>query len=168
MNLKELKSRYDGKCAKCGREIRKDWNIFYDADTKKVYCKPCGAELQKGGNGPEQTGFVTIVSGYTGLCARCQKIMDGTESAIYSQESQEIFCSECGAILTSSDSKETVLLRLAVNEILVNLDELIAQARAHTDMLGAMSTQMEVVMADIRQLLDKEVKPKKETVKVES
>lgn len=43
--LKEIKTRYAGKCATCGREIKEGWNIFFDPDTKKVYCKPCGATM---------------------------------------------------------------------------------------------------------------------------
>ena len=43
--LKEIKTRYTGKCATCGREIKEGWNIFFDPDTKKVYCKPCGSTM---------------------------------------------------------------------------------------------------------------------------
>ena len=43
--LKEIKTRYAGKCATCGREIREGWDIFFDPDNKKVYCKPCGSTM---------------------------------------------------------------------------------------------------------------------------
>ena len=43
--LKEIKTRYAGKCATCGREIREGWDIFFDPDNKKVYCKPCGSAM---------------------------------------------------------------------------------------------------------------------------
>ena len=45
MTLKEIKTQYAGKCATCGREIKVGWNIFFDPETKKVYCKPCGASM---------------------------------------------------------------------------------------------------------------------------
>ena len=43
--LKEIKTRYAGKCADCGREIKVGWDIFFDPETKKVYCKPCGSTM---------------------------------------------------------------------------------------------------------------------------
>ena len=47
-NLKEIKTRYEGaKCAKCNREIKKGWTVYFDPDAvpKVVYCKPCGQKL---------------------------------------------------------------------------------------------------------------------------
>lgn len=52
LNLKEVKvSKYGGKCAKCERELKVGWSIFFNPDTKDIYCKPCGTQLQK--LGPE-------------------------------------------------------------------------------------------------------------------
>lgn len=51
MDLKEIKTRYSGKCAKCDREIKQGWTVFFDAKTKNVYCKPCGEILTKSSTG---------------------------------------------------------------------------------------------------------------------
>lgn len=47
--LKEVKTTKDGiKCSKCNRDIKKSWAIFYDSETKTIYCKPCGSnQMQK-------------------------------------------------------------------------------------------------------------------------
>ena len=43
----EAKATKDNKCAKCHRDIRQGWKIYFDEDTKQVYCKPCGTILSK-------------------------------------------------------------------------------------------------------------------------
>lgn len=53
MELKQIISRYEAKCAGvgCGRELHIGWEIFFDPETKKVYCKYCLAKIaptQKG------------------------------------------------------------------------------------------------------------------------
>lgn len=48
--LKPVKVRYAGKCAKCGREIKVGWDAFFDAETKSLYCRPCAKEIE---NTPE-------------------------------------------------------------------------------------------------------------------
>ena len=45
--LKEIKARYATNCAKCKRDIRENWTIFFNPDDKKTYCKPCGAPMLK-------------------------------------------------------------------------------------------------------------------------
>lgn len=45
--LKEIKTRYATTCAKCKREIKEGWTVFFNPDDKKVYCKPCGTPMQK-------------------------------------------------------------------------------------------------------------------------
>ncbi len=45
--LQEVKATKDGKCSKCNRDIRKTWTIFYDTDSKQIYCKPCGSTLEQ-------------------------------------------------------------------------------------------------------------------------
>ena len=45
--LKEIKARYATQCAKCKRDIREGWTIFFNPDDKKIYCKPCGAPMLK-------------------------------------------------------------------------------------------------------------------------
>lgn len=45
MDLKLIKTRYAGQCKKCNREIKEGWEVYFDAETKSVYCKPCGKEL---------------------------------------------------------------------------------------------------------------------------
>lgn len=47
MELKEIKTRYAGKCKKCDRDIKVGWTVFFDAITKDVYCKPCGEILKQ-------------------------------------------------------------------------------------------------------------------------
>jgi len=50
MELKSITTRYDNAtCAKCSREIKKGWTVFFDPKKKVVYCKPCGDILSKGG-----------------------------------------------------------------------------------------------------------------------
>jgi DNA-directed RNA polymerase subunit RPC12/RpoP len=48
--LREITTSYDGKCAKCNRDLRKGWKVFYDSTNKKVYCTKCGKE-QGGASG---------------------------------------------------------------------------------------------------------------------
>ena len=45
--LKEIKTRYATNCAKCNREIKAGWTVFFNPDDKKIYCKPCGTPMQK-------------------------------------------------------------------------------------------------------------------------
>lgn len=47
MNLKQIKTRYATKCAKCKRDIREGWAVFFNPDTKQVFCKPCGELIAK-------------------------------------------------------------------------------------------------------------------------
>lgn len=51
--MEQIKSRYDGKCAKCGRDIKTGWNIYYDKENKKAYCTPCGKAMSS--NQPENS-----------------------------------------------------------------------------------------------------------------
>lgn len=48
MKLRELKSRYNCKCSVCGRNIRENWNIYYDDISHKPVCQPCGISITKG------------------------------------------------------------------------------------------------------------------------
>ena len=52
MTLKLIKTRYGGTCAKCNREIKPDWEIYFDTEStgeaKKIYCKPCGLKVLNG------------------------------------------------------------------------------------------------------------------------
>lgn len=43
MQLKEVKATKVGKCSKCGRDIKKGWSIYFDTDSKRIFCKPCGS-----------------------------------------------------------------------------------------------------------------------------
>ena len=45
--LKEIKAKYATSCAKCKRDIRESWTIYFNPDDKKTYCKPCGAPMLK-------------------------------------------------------------------------------------------------------------------------
>ena len=45
--LTEIKARYATNCAKCKREIKEGWTVYFNPDGKKVYCKPCGTPMQK-------------------------------------------------------------------------------------------------------------------------
>ena len=45
--LKEIKTKYATNCAKCKREIKEGWTVFFNPDDKKIYCKPCGTPMQK-------------------------------------------------------------------------------------------------------------------------
>lgn len=45
VELKPIKVRYAGECAKCGREIKVGWDAFFDAGTKSMYCRPCSKEI---------------------------------------------------------------------------------------------------------------------------
>jgi len=50
--LKKIKTRYGGTCAKCGREIESGWDVYFNpAETgkeKSIYCKPCGQAIISG------------------------------------------------------------------------------------------------------------------------
>ena len=55
--LKEIKTRYAAQCAKCNRDIREGWTVYFKPETKKVYCKPCGKPMaDKEAAEGEQTG----------------------------------------------------------------------------------------------------------------
>lgn len=43
--LSEIKARYSAQCAKCGRDIREGWTVYFEPNGKKVYCKPCGQPM---------------------------------------------------------------------------------------------------------------------------
>lgn len=45
LDLKIVKTRYEGHCSRCNREIKKDWEVYFSPNTKAVYCKPCGQVL---------------------------------------------------------------------------------------------------------------------------
>lgn len=48
--LKEIKTKTTGnKCTKCHREIKQGWTAFYEPDGKKLYCQPCGKQMQSQG-----------------------------------------------------------------------------------------------------------------------
>lgn len=56
--LKEIKTSYENKCNKCGREIKKGWTAFADMDAspKQIFCKPCGQELKRLEESKEKVG----------------------------------------------------------------------------------------------------------------
>lgn len=39
---KWLLARFNGKCRKCNKPVKKGDSIFYYPSTKSVYCKECG------------------------------------------------------------------------------------------------------------------------------
>jgi len=43
--LSEIKARYETQCAKCGRNIREGWTVYFEPEGKKIYCKPCGQPM---------------------------------------------------------------------------------------------------------------------------
>jgi hypothetical protein len=48
-------------CGKCNRELKIGWHVFYDGNVKKVYCKPCHAELTKAVEPPVTKSAVQTV-----------------------------------------------------------------------------------------------------------
>lgn len=48
--LKPITTRFAGKCADCGREIKEGWNVLFDPETKKMYCRPCANKTFVGGD----------------------------------------------------------------------------------------------------------------------
>lgn len=46
-DYREIKTTHAGVCAKCKREIKINWTVFYSAEKKAVLCKPCYAEITK-------------------------------------------------------------------------------------------------------------------------
>lgn len=116
MALKEIKSRYAGKCTRCGREIKEGWDIAFDGETtpKTVLCMPC---YRNSDNSP---GMV---------CAECETPI--SENAT--------FCSNCGAQVwkppTASEMHEEVISELslikgAVNTLFDNIE------RSNADIVG--------------------------------
>lgn len=46
MELKKVKTRHAGKCARCQREIKQGWDVKYSPETKAVYCLQCAEVLE--------------------------------------------------------------------------------------------------------------------------
>ena len=45
MKYTEIKTRYEGKCSKCGRVIKIGWQAVFSTDKdnkKELFCQPCG------------------------------------------------------------------------------------------------------------------------------
>lgn len=109
--LKEIKSRYAGKCAQCGREIREGWTVMFDPETKEVFCMPCSRNKGEAGAGDT-------------LCPACeQSISDDAQ-----------YCPNCGAqIIRPPTTEEALAQVLAECRLIVELCGLLNdKIEAHT------------------------------------
>jgi len=89
-NLKEIKSRYAGKCEKCGRDIREGWTVMFDPGTKNVYCMPC-FKAEGGTDG--------VTSGGSVVCESCQE----------SVSAEVKFCPNCGSAVYHPPTMEELV-----------------------------------------------------------
>jgi len=96
-NLKEIKSRYAGKCEKCGRDIREGWIVMFDPDTKKVYCMPCFKEA--GGTDGASAGGTVV-------CESCQESVSVDVK----------FCPNCGAAVYHPPTMEEITEQIVAGQ----------------------------------------------------
>lgn len=151
MNLQELKSRYDGKCTKCGRDIKQGWSIFYDKDDKKVYCKPCGSTLENSASISKQR-LLRLKAGYTGFCERCGRQIDGQEDVFYDPNENVVYCQDCGISIEEMASKESGEVLIELNKLSLSLKELIHQTSLINDMIAVINDMIAVLGQDVTSL----------------
>lgn len=157
--LTELKSRYDGKCAKCGRELKVGWDVLYDREARKVFCTKCGKESN---NTQNATGLVKTI-GYAGLCSNCGEMVNSEDESYYSEANKEFLCATCGTI-SSSPKAEMQLISAKLEK---KFDEIAGQNRLISELLGSLDAQIRDIMHNVSLLCaePKEKKDKATTIK---
>lgn len=168
--LKELKSRYDGKCVKCGRELRQGWNIFYDPETKQTYCKPCGSQMI-GVAGSSLATSLSKINTFYGTCCRCDSAINSMPAYI-DLVTGDVYCEACGALVLETSSRSTGKIELALADVkntldltasnLVLLNDTVPQLGQAIDKINE---RLNVIETNVLTLVTKSAKDKTETAK---
>jgi ribosomal protein S27E len=130
--LTEIKSRYDGNCVKCNRELKAGWDVFYDKDARKIYCTKCGKE----GGRSEANLLKTI--GFTGLCSNCRKHISPEDESFYSSSDKEFLCLDCGT-MSSTPQGESKLISAKLE---TKFDEITSSNKLISELLGMLDDQL--------------------------
>lgn len=158
--LKAIKTQYDGKCASCGIEIRKGWDVFIDMNTspKKLYCKNCAPKIQDGEVATaEAPTFFKVNAHFTGVCPRCGNEITAEETTVYSPSDQLMYCEKCGDILMSAtgENKEQILLlnaiEIAINNISETVDLISGDLVAKSDMIADIHKMVDDLTKNVNQ-----------------
>jgi hypothetical protein len=165
MSLVEIKSKYDGKCSACGRDLKIGWNIAYDKDTKQTYCIPCSKKMKDGIAETEQT-IVAFRAKSPNTCDVCGADIEIDSTYYYNAVKNEICCENCGKqILEAIQSPEKAILSI--------LDEIASNVMLMNNLIPAIHTQLAGIneylndidrnMANIQMSIDSQAeKPVKE------
>lgn len=174
MALKEIKSRWAGKCAKCGRDIREGWDIIFDSDSKEVYCKPCGSPMlsSASGSGTAITELIELDMKVDTSCSQCGTTITEGMKAFYSIEKREIYCEACSVVqaeIANPATRSVGETKLALSAIetvteeiqgLVNMNNVCLAALS--DDVKIISNRLEVVQTNIITLVAKKAREKTE------
>ena len=170
----EIKSRYAGKCAKCGRELREGWNVAYDKDTKKIYCMPCSKGINAGETAETAVAMLKIPSRFLDTCSQCGNVIDVGEEHYYQPDKNEVYCLSCGELvkeMSSPDKKFYDGIRLLINSLELVVSEVAGQAKLNGELtlklgevMTAVAKRIETIEANITVITAKQardVAPKK-------
>lgn len=142
MTLTEIKSRYAGKCAKCGRDIREGWSVMYDKDNKKVYCKPCGKAIESGEVTEVEVAMIEIPARFADICCQCGTVIDVGEKHFYQPDKNEVYCLSCGVLvkeMSKPETKANAELKILINSLDVAIGEISGQSKLNSDLLAQLS-----------------------------
>lgn len=85
MRIVEIKTQYDGnKCSKCGREIKKGWTAYMDADAspKKIYCQPCGKPLASQKDSPGQPEDLSSIAKFDDINFKLKSLQENVDKLL--------------------------------------------------------------------------------------
>lgn len=153
--LKEIKNRYAGKCAKCGRELPVGWTVFFNPDTKELFCKPCGSSVT-----PDDVADIGQIlriedGAFDGVCSRCDETIEAGNPYYYDTGGKRIICEKCATQLIDAKEHPEKALKLTLDEII-----------SYHVLLSNEVHVMQQKVDNIYQIV-KELSTKKETAKID-
>lgn len=161
----KIKSQYDGKCSKCGHELKSGWDIFYDKDnpdkTKRVLCINCGKTA--GGVDSTSTAGLIKTLGFSGVCSNCGNPIE-REDEVYHDQNGQWFCSTCGVIASTPKADFALISAKLENKF----DEIAGSNRLIAELLGSLADKLNNIEHNLSMLYAKSIEKKEKPAKVEA
>lgn len=164
MALQQLKSRWDGKCAKCGRDIKAGWTIYFEkVDGRSViYCPPCGRQMLESGQTTENQALTIIAFDMNcpvDVCSNCGNHIGEEEPYYYDTVNKVVLCDICGKLMLTAKTPEAK----AIAEVQLTLYEVVSTSKAIFEIATSISNlqldiQKQLTMALAKKQLDKSEK----------
>ena len=171
MSVKEIKSRYDGKCVKCGRDIKQGWTIFYDSDGKKVYCQPCGQSMAENGEGglSKADWLIELDMIIPTVCSSCGAVIDAGVKALYDTKASKVFCEACSSIqseLANPATRNFAEIKMLLNEMANTGDLVFSHVGLSQETITAIDERLRDIEKDIAIIISRlsATKPKDKVI----